>query len=292
MAFDSLPRQSPINPRADRYAAEALSLSRAVAESCRCVLDVAYGADPAHKLDLYLPGRADAPCPVVVFLHGGGWTHGFKEWMGFMAPPIVAWPALFVSIGYRLAPDHRYPAQLDDTLSAIAWVHRNISAYGGDPNAIVVGGHSAGGHLASLAALRTDRHGGYGISRDAIRACLPVSSTFDFRFETVARGSGEENILTRFLATPEQAFEASPIAHVDGNRIPFLICHGSDDLARVMDTAPRMVRALQEAGSFVDHRAVDGRDHFSISLGAAHAHDPWSRCAAAIVRQADLARPR
>ncbi|MEO1222722.1 MAG: alpha/beta hydrolase [Pseudomonadota bacterium] len=285
MAFDDLPRQSPINPRADRYAAKALSLSRAVAESSRCVLDIAYGADPLQKLDLYLPESADVLYPVVVFLHGGGWTHGFKEWMGFMAPPIVAWPAAFVSVGYRLAPDHRYPAQLEDTLLAIAWVQRNIGDYGGDPNAIVVGGHSAGGHLASLAALRTDLHGGYGIPSEAIRACLPVSSTFDFRFDTVAPGSGEESILTRFLATPDQALEASPIAYAVTSTVPFLISHGSDDLERVSRTAPPMVAALRQSGTLVDYLVLNGCDHFSVSLGAAQPDDPWVLRAAGWVRR-------
>lgn len=285
MAFEDLPRQSPINPRADRYAAEALSLSRAVAESSRCVLDVAYGAGPLQKLDLYLPARLDVPCPVIVFLHGGGWTHGFKEWMGFMAPPIVAWPAVFVSVAYRLAPDHRYPAQLEDTLSAIAWVQRNVGDYGGDPNAIVVGGHSAGGHLASLAALRRDLHGGYGISSGAIRACLPVSSTFDFRFENVTPGSGEESILTRFLASPDQAFAASPIAYAVTSMVPFLISHGSDDLERVMATAPPMVAALKQSDAAVDYLVLDGCDHFSVSLGAAQPDDPWVLRAAGWVRR-------
>ena len=290
MAFDHLPRQSPINPRADRYAAKALSLSRAVAENSRCVLDVAYGADPLQKLDLYLPDRLDVPCPVIVFLHGGGWTHGFKEWMGFMAPPIVAWPAVFISVAYRLAPDHRYPAQLDDTLSALAWIQRNIREYGGDPNAIAVGGHSAGGHLASLAALRTDLHAGHGIPLDAIKACLPVSSTFDFRFEKVAPGSGEENILTRFLATPEQAYEASPIAYAATSTVPFLISHGTDDLERVRTTAPPMVAALKQSGALVDYLLLEGRDHFSVSLGAAQPDDPWVLRAAGWVRRT-MGRP-
>ena len=147
---------------------------------------------------------SDVPCHVIVFLHGGGWTHGFKEWMGFMAPSIVAWPAVFISVAYRLAPDHRYPAQLDDTLSALAWIQRNIRDYGGDPNAIAVGGHSAGGHLASLAALRTDLHGGHGIPLDAIKACLPVSSTFDFRFQAVRQAAVRKTSSPGFWQRPSK----------------------------------------------------------------------------------------
>jgi acetyl esterase/lipase len=283
MAFDDLPVQSPINPRADVYARRALELSRAVLSSSRCVQDIAYGPDYWQKVDVFRPHAGGAGLPVVVFLHGGGWTHGYKEWLGFMAPPITAWPALFVSASYRLAPQHRYPVQLDDTLSALAWVWRNIDRYGGDPNRIAIGGHSAGGHLTTLATLRTDCYAKHGLPPGVVKLCLPVSATFDFRFDHVEPGSGEENILLRFLADPGQAYEASPIAYAVSATTPFLVCHGSDDLERVKKTAPPMVHALEAAGSPVDYMVIDTRDHFSINLGMAHADDPWILKAAAMV---------
>jgi len=283
MAFDDLPPQSPINLRADIYAERALTLSRAAAANGRYVPDLAYGPDYWQKVDLYLPRDGGAGWPVVVFLHGGGWTHGYKEWLGFMAPPITAWPAVFVSVSYRLAPEHRYPAQLDDTLSALAWVQQNIGNHGGDPDRLVIGGHSAGGHLAALATLRTDLYEAHGLPPNVVKACMPVSSTYDFRFDNVASGSGEEAILRRFLADPDQAYEASPIAHVAGVTTPFLICHGTDDLDRVMTTAPPMVRTLQAAGAPVDYLVLEGRDHFSINLGMANASDPWILKAATLI---------
>jgi len=157
MAFDTLAPQPPINPNADVYAAEALRLSRAAADATRCELDLAFGSDPAQALDLYLPADAAArDLPVLMLMHGGGWTHGYKEWMGLNAPPLVTLPAIVASVSYRLKPAHPYPAALDDCIAALAWLHANVARFGGSPRRIFVGGHSAGGQLASLVALCRD----------------------------------------------------------------------------------------------------------------------------------------
>jgi arylformamidase len=106
---------------------------------------------------LFLPATApSAPLLVFAFIHGGAWTSGCKEWMGFMAPSFVGLPLVFVSISYRKAPDHRLSVQLDDITSALAWITANIDQYGGDPARLFIGGHSAGGHLAALVALRPE----------------------------------------------------------------------------------------------------------------------------------------
>src|SRR5262245_48904827 len=97
MAFDSLAPQPKMNPDAEAYAAEALRLSREAARTTRCVLDLAYGSDPAQTLDLYLPPDTSLDAhdlPVLMLMHGGGWTHGHKEWMGLNAPPLVGAPAI------------------------------------------------------------------------------------------------------------------------------------------------------------------------------------------------------
>ena len=77
VGFDNLEPQTPMQmPAANAYAAAALARSRAAAAECRAVLDVAYGPDRKHRLDLYLPGARVTGTPVLIFLHGGSWTHG------------------------------------------------------------------------------------------------------------------------------------------------------------------------------------------------------------------------
>mgnify|MGYP003352641242 CR=1 FL=1 len=105
MAFDNLPEQKKMGGEGEAYAAECLKRSKAAMKGARTVLDQAYGDDYWQKVDLYLPKDESAKdLPVLIFLHGGGGEFGYKEWMGFQAPPIVAFPAIFVSVSYRLAP--------------------------------------------------------------------------------------------------------------------------------------------------------------------------------------------
>src|SRR5579885_1946115 len=118
MSFDQLEPQTPMRmPAANAYAEAALARSRAAAARVRTLMDLSYGPDAKHRLDLYLPEGTVTGAPVLIFLHGGSWTHGYKEWMGFMAPAIVELPAVFIAANYRLAPRHRFPAQLEDTLA-------------------------------------------------------------------------------------------------------------------------------------------------------------------------------
>jgi len=279
MSFADLPPQSPINERADVYAASALALSRAVAATGPCVLDVAYGDDYWQKLDIYLPPGPSADrgrgLPVFVCIHGGGWTHGYKEWMGFMAPPLVSLPAVFVSISYRLAPAVRYPAPLDDCLAALAWIHANIARHGGDPGRIVVGGHSAGAHLASLVALRRDLYGPHGLPADVVKACFPFSGVYDFTDEgAAATGSA-------LLGDGAMRREASPLFHVAGNRTPFVVTWAENERPYILSTSAAFASALKrEPGRLVQH-VFPLFDHFWINLDMQRPESTWVRTARA-----------
>ena len=109
--------------------------------------DVPYGSDPLQKLDLFVPQAKGANRPVLLFVHGGGFTRGDKHGP-FYPDNITAWAAKHGMVGanidYRLAPKDPWPAAVQDVASAVAWVHANIAKYGGDPDRIVLWGHSAG----------------------------------------------------------------------------------------------------------------------------------------------------
>lgn len=114
--------------------------------------DLAYGADPLQRLDVYAQGEGGEGRPVLLFVHGGGFTRGDKHG-AFYPDNIPLWAArngmVGVSINYRLAPDNPWPAGAQDLAAAIAWTRANIDRYGGDPDRIVLFGHSAGAnHVA------------------------------------------------------------------------------------------------------------------------------------------------
>jgi hypothetical protein len=128
--------------------------------------DLAYGDHERHRLDVHTAGPGsigtEAGAPVLVFVHGGGFTGGDKHVAGSpMYDHVGAWAVrngwVGVTITYRLAPEHTWPSGAQDLAAAVQWVRGNIASYGGDPSRVVVAGHSAGCvHVASYLA----GHGG------------------------------------------------------------------------------------------------------------------------------------
>lgn len=282
MPFPSLPPQGSINDRADAYGQTALTLSRVAAMTTRCARDVAYGKGVAQKLDIYLPNEASArDLPVFINIHGGAWRWGYKEWMGLNAPPIVAARAIYVSVEYSLAPAARYPKQLDDCTLALAWVYKNISRFGGNPAKILVGGHSAGAHLASLMTLRRDRLKQFNLPEDVIKACLTASGAYDFRDPLIYGLPKDNAFLNDFLASAADVKDVSPIAWTRGNRTPFLVTWGENDRDDAKFTAPAFVAVLRrEQAPVVSHR-FPLLDHFWMHVAQQSATNLWTRTAIA-----------
>ena len=143
-------------------------------------LNLPYADDPSlqsnlNTLDIYVPqGRQD--CPVIVFLHGGTWFQGDKGRLDDKVRAFTDRGYIYVSMNYRLSPDVMHPTHVMDIARGIAWLSSNIPRYGGNPRALVLMGHSAGGHLAALVA--TDPHylGVYGLSPANLSAVVGLDS--------------------------------------------------------------------------------------------------------------------
>ena len=141
------------------------------------VLDVAYGADPSERLDIFPAARANAP--VLVFVHGGYWRALDKRDQSFVAPPFVEAGAMVVLPNYALCPAVSVEHIALQMVRALAWVHRHAAAYGGDPSRIVVAGHSAGGHLAAMLLACDWKSVATDLPADLVKAALSVSGVFD-----------------------------------------------------------------------------------------------------------------
>ena len=236
-----------------------------------------YGPDPYQSV-LCFP----APTPdgnVFIMIHGGGWTSGYKEWMAFMAPVFNQAGIGFVSIGYRLAPAHLFPAGLHDCMSGLQWVYQNLSKLSGNPSCLFISGHSAGGHLSSLMAVRKDWQQDYGLPTDIIRGCLPVSGVFDFR-----KGSGL-SMRPRFLGASGNEEAASPICNIQGAPPPFFLSWGSRDFPHLITQAQQMEQALRDAGGRTATLELPGCDHLQANLACGDPDGPWASHIIAWIRQ-------
>ncbi|WP_026425272.1 alpha/beta hydrolase [Actinokineospora inagensis] len=156
------------------------------------VVDLSYpGPDGEVPLRIYRP-EAEGPLPVLFYFFGGGWTLGTIDTADAICRRLAnAVGCLVVGVGYRLAPEHRFPAALEDCYGAVEWFAANGASYGADVTRIAVGGDSAGGNLAAVISLMArDRQG------PALKCQLLVYPNTDY---TASTGSMAENTDSAFF---------------------------------------------------------------------------------------------
>jgi arylformamidase len=259
--------------------------------------DIPYAtAHERQVLDVYAPASA-RNLPVVFWIHGGGWQTGNKSMVALKPKAFMDAGFVFVSINHRLLPTVDMGTLTRDVASALGWVHKNIATYGGDPNRLLVMGHSSGGQLAALMCT-DDRYGkAEGFSLTMIKGCVPVDAdTFDIpaiieMAETRARVHhlplptyGHRQ---KFGDDPAKHRDFSPVTHVAANKgiPPFLILHiaGNPDTGA---QARRMAAVLQAAG--ISAKVVAGREatHESLNDNLGSANDPVTTALFAFVAEA------
>lgn len=264
-------------PAAEAYGRQAMAWAREPAPSDMVVArDLAYGPHRLHRYDLFAPAQA-RHAPVLVFWHGGGWTNGYRDYVRFMAPHVVRLGLVLVAPSYRLAPEHRLPAAFDDGLLALQHISANVQRWGGAPQRLLLAGHSAGGHLAALIALREADRVRAGLAADAVRACLPISAIMDLHHPAPAPGSLEERVYTMVLSEPSDDAAMSPLCWTAGNRVPFVLSCGERDSERVLRSNRRMAALLGLQQARVALRVMPGEDHFQTHLALRDPQHPWYR---------------
>ena len=280
MNLQDYPAQEPLSEAGQAYSAECWRRAAPVAFD-----DFAFGDDPYQRVLVAPAARPDGR--VLLFWHGGGWTSGYKEWMAFMAPAFNAAGVTFVSAGYRLAPQHVFPAALDDCVRAVEWVMRNIELHGGDSNALFIGGHSAGGHYAALISVDDEWLKRLGTPREIVRGCLPISAVFELGAESGL------SMRPRFLgADPDNDARASPRMHLRGRPPPFLVAYGTRDFPHLIAQGARFAAALRDMGADVEEQPLPERTHFTASYAGGEADGPWVARALAFMAKHRRARSR
>jgi acetyl esterase/lipase len=242
--------------------------------------DVAYGPGPAQRLDVWGPAEPGAGAPVLVQVHGGGWTGGDKA---RSAAPLMAYLVergwVCVTVNYRLGPHERWPAMIVDVKRAIAWVKEHIAEHGGDPSFVAISGGSAGGHLASLAAVTPNDPAfqpGFADADTTLAAAVPVYGVHDFSVDEHGLFALLEHkvIGTTHIDDADTWRAASPLHRVTVDAPPFLVVHGSADTIVSVGQSRRFVRRMREIGADVRHaelpRAQHGFDAFPTARTAHH----------------------
>lgn len=212
--------------------------------------------EQALKLDLYLPGHSLKKFPVVIWIHGGGWREGKKE--GAPILPLLSFGFAVASIEYRLSGQAPFPAQIEDVKAAIRWIRAHASEYRLDSENFGVIGHSAGGHLASLAGTTGtgsvfDVGDNLGFSSKVQAVCTmsgPSDLVTMFDGANDHRRSALEGLLGGSLSKMKKLAEsASPINYVGPGLPSFMFIHGADDQVVPLQQAKAMIQKLEQAGA-------------------------------------------
>ena len=251
--------------------------------------DIPYveGGDARQKLDVYSPDGA-RNLPVVFWIHGGGWQTGDRTDVQIKPQAFAEKGFVFVSTGYRLLPNVEMITIFQDVAKSMHWVHDHIAEYGGDPNRILVMGHSAGAQLAALISIDNRYLKAEGLSLDIIKGCVPVDGdTYDVPAiidvaETRQRVHGFPpptwGHRQKFGNDPAKHRDYSAVYHIaKGKAIPpFLILHVADHPDTSIQAA-RLETALKDAGVPVKRFTARETNHNKLNDNLGVSGDPATK---------------
>jgi acetyl esterase/lipase len=234
-------------------------------------LDVVYGTGDGQdlKLDVAVPPTGDGPFPMLVFIHGGGWTAGSKSQYD---PAILACANqgyVAATVEYRFAPQFHFPAQIEDVKCAVRYLRAHALQLKGDAKRFGAVGESAGGHLALLLGLMDpkdglDGKGGWPDQPSKVQVVVNWYGPSDLRTMPESDHDGVRLVAgllgTSDVHTPLAAL-ASPITYLDSSDAPVLTLHGGKDTLVPVSQSHLLHEALARAGV---------EEHLEIFVDAGH----------------------
>ena len=232
-----------------------LSSLRGGDPATQVVNGAAYGPLARQKLDVWVPRtKSSAPLPVVVFFYGGGWVKGERGNYGFAARAFASRGFVVVVPDYRLVPEVHFPSFIQDGALAVRWARDHAGEYGGDPQRILLSGHSAGAYISAMLAL--DRHylDAVGVDAKAIKGAALLSGPYDFYPFTEQRWEDA-------LGNWPRPLETQPITFARKDAPPMLLMHGTADTVVRPYNAENLAAKLRRLGAPVELKLYSGKSH-------------------------------
>ncbi|RJY10401.1 alpha/beta hydrolase [Aurantiacibacter aquimixticola] len=226
-------------------------------DSTRIAEGIPYAEGPRRKLDIYAPTQPSADqLPVIVWFYGGSWNSGSRQGYEFVGRALAAHGFVVVVPDYRLVPEVRFPAFVEDGAAAVRWVQATIGDYGGNGDAIVLGGHSAGAYIAAM--LANDPRW-LGEDREAIAGMVGLAGPYDFApFDSDAS-------IAAFGQWPDAA-DTQPVTFADAGAPPALFLTGTEDTTVMPRNGEALAARLTEQGVEAEARAYPDVDHIDIII--------------------------
>lgn len=220
---------------------------------------IAYGPDERHRLDVYVPEQGTSRAPVMVFFYGGGWNSGARADYAFVGSAFAAQGFVTVIPDYRLVPQVRFPAFVEDGAVALRWVRDHIGTYGGDGAGIALSGHSAGAHIAMMLALDRRFLARARLPPGFVRSVAGLAGPYDFL------PLDDPRSIAAFGGFPRPP-ETQPI-HFASGRAPrvFLATGDQDETVRPRNSVS-LAAKLRRAGAAVELKIYPGLGHAGILL--------------------------
>jgi acetyl esterase/lipase len=200
--------------------------------------------NPRQVLDVYVPneGAARAHHPVVIFFYGASWQGGSKDLYQFVGEALTSEGFVVVIPDYRVYPQVRFPAFIEDGAAVVRWTQDNIVGYGGDPTQLVLMGHSAGAQIAAMLGLDEHYLAEAGVASKNVRAVVGIAGPYDFLPLTDPK-------LQALFTNAEGLDATQPINFVRRDEPPLLLMHGLDDTTVLPLNSQRLAAAARAVGA-------------------------------------------
>lgn len=250
-----------------------------------------------NSLDIHRPAAIDPdePLPILIFIHGGGWSIGDKSRVGHKP----AWAAghgwVLVSVNYRLSPDVMHPEHARDVAAAVAWVRANAGSFNGDPARIALMGHSAGAHLAAIVASDESLLGEHGLAPSDLAGVVLLDGAgynLPQRMRLPAPGRVGEMYRDAFGTDPKVWELASPTLQAKpGDTLPPLFCVHAGQRLEARIQGRDIVRAWRATGADAILHHAPEKDHMTINRDLGAQGDPDSEAVAGFLSGAFRRHP-